>query len=78
MREKVGEKVGENITLNQEKILEFILSNNKITAHELSKRIEMSQRKIEVNLRKLKTAGLIQRIGPAKGGYWKLVTKKKS
>jgi ATP-dependent DNA helicase RecG len=30
---------------------------------------------IRVNLAKLKAKGLIKRIGPDKGGYWKVINK---
>jgi len=38
----------------------------------LSKIIEISSRKIEENIVKLKIKGLLVRIGPAKGGSWKI------
>lgn len=38
----------------------------------MSNLIEISERKIKTNIKKLKELGLINRIGPNKGGYWKL------
>ncbi len=72
--EKVGERVGENLTENQDKIIKLILMKNRISARELSVELGISQRKIEENISKLKEKGILQRIGPAKGGYWKINT----
>ena len=47
---------------------------NRISARELSVELGISQRKIEENISKLKERGILQRIGPAKGGYWKINT----
>ena len=71
--EKVGEKVGEKITENQQKIIKNIDEYPHISASELAVSVGISKRKIEKNLSKLKTKGLIERIGPDKGGYWKVV-----
>jgi ATP-dependent DNA helicase RecG len=38
----------------------------------LSESIGISRRAIINNTNKLKKKGLLQRIGPAKGGYWKV------
>ena len=70
--ERVGERVGEKLTKNQEKILELINKNSSVSATELSSLIGISSRKIEENISKLKQKGLLKRIGPAKGGYWKI------
>jgi ATP-dependent DNA helicase RecG len=40
---------------------------------ELSAKIQISQRKIKANLSKLKSLGLVKRIGPSKGGYWEVI-----
>ena len=71
--EKVGEKVGEKLTDNQQKILKLIEGNPNISAAKLAGGVGISVRKIETNIQKLKEAGLLERIGPAKGGYWKLI-----
>lgn len=70
---KVGEKVGENLTQNQKQILGLISQNNQIAAAELADKVQISKRKIEENLAKLKQKGLLRRVGPAKGGHWELL-----
>ncbi len=78
--DRVGERVGEktdnngasvvNTTENQEKILEIMRRRPTVSAYEIGEKIGMSQRKVEENIRKLKAAGLIERKGAARGGYW--------
>ncbi len=58
-----------------EKILEAIKSNPKITQNELMEVTSLTRRGVEWNLAKLKKKGIIKRIGPAKGGYWKVIEK---
>ncbi|MCK4745116.1 winged helix-turn-helix transcriptional regulator, partial [Candidatus Parcubacteria bacterium] len=69
----VGERVGERVTENQKKIIQFIIKNRHISATELSVLVGISSRKIEENIAKLKQKNLLKRIGSAKGGYWKIV-----
>ena len=69
----IGEKVGENLTENQESILNQIQLNKYISARELSLKIGISQRKIEENLSKLKERKILRRVGSPKGGYWDVI-----
>jgi predicted HTH transcriptional regulator len=68
-------KVTNKVTENQKAILEEILKNKNITTSELSVIIGISQRKIKENISKLKEAGILLRVGPAKGGYWEIQQK---
>ena len=72
-QEKVGEKVGENLTENQRGIITAMRRNPYISAREIAEIINISDRKTETNIAKLKKMDLIKRIGPAKGGYWEIV-----
>ncbi len=76
--EKVGKKVGEKVDYklseNQKKIIRLILKNPSISAREISEKIKISLRKTEENIAKLKQKGLLKRFGPAKGGYWEIVS----
>jgi predicted HTH transcriptional regulator len=69
---KLDEKVGEKITANQQKIMDNIAQNPYIAAPELSLAVGISKRKIEVNIAKLKVKGLLERVGPDKGGHWRV------
>ena len=68
---KLGEKLGEN----KVKIIELIKENKYVTTKELSGHIKISTMAIDKNISKLKKKGILKRIGPAKGGYWKFVEK---
>ena len=70
---KVTEKVTKKVTENQSKILGSINENPNITTLELSKIIGISDRKIKENIKKLRDAGFLIRVGPARGGYWKIL-----
>ena len=70
---RVGEKVGEKLTANQQRILDFLVQHPQMAAVELAKRIGISKRKIEQNTATLKKMGRLKRIGPDKGGHWEVV-----
>ena len=54
-------------------MLQLIDSNPNITQKELSQLTGLSRRGIEKNIQILKAKGLIERIGPDKGGHWKII-----
>jgi predicted HTH transcriptional regulator len=53
-------------------ILDNIIKNQYITRDELVKVVDISLSKIKVNISKLKAKGLLERVGPDKGGYWNI------
>lgn len=65
---RLGEKLGEN----ELKILKLMEDNKYITTKELSEHIKISTTAVDNNISKLKKKGILERIGPAKGGYWKI------
>lgn len=50
--------------------MEIMRNKPIVSAYEIGEKIGMSQRKVEENIRKLKAAGLVERKGAARGGYW--------
>ena len=56
-------------------IIDSISENPYITSEELAVIIGIRADKIRVNLAKLKAKGLLERVGPDKGGYWKAIGK---
>lgn len=68
---KVAKKVVEKVTENQQMIMTLIKKNPYVSARELAQIIGISHRKTQENIAKLKEYGFIERVGPAKGGYWK-------
>jgi len=67
------EKGPEKITANQQKILDTMTANPFVTREELVITVGISLSKIKENISKLKSKGLIERVGPDKGGYWKMI-----
>ena len=55
------------------KILELMKFNREITIPEMALEIGVTERSIERNIQNLQKKGIIQRIGPAKGGYWEII-----
>ena len=74
-KQKVVEKVVEKITENQASILKLIENNAHISAKEIAEIINISSRKVQENIAKLKALGILERIGAAKGGYWQIINK---
>lgn len=66
-------KVTEKVTENQQTIIQEIQKNAFVTASELSEILGISLRKTKENMRKLREAGLIRRVGPDKGGHWEVI-----
>ncbi len=58
---------------SSEKSLDLIKKNPKISASEIAKKLDLTQRAVEKILAKLKKEGKIKRIGSAKGGHWQVV-----
>jgi ATP-dependent DNA helicase RecG len=70
---KLGEKLGEKFGETRTRILQAIAENNYISIVSLAEKIGISTTAIEKNIFFLKKNGYLKRIGPDKGGYWKIV-----
>ena len=57
----------------REKILALISAAPSITIKELAKQIEITPKGIEWQIREMKRKGILERIEPARGGYWKVM-----
>lgn len=62
----------DNLTNNRVNIIKAIREDNKVSKRELEEIIGLSATAIDNNLDALKDIGLIERVGGAKGGYWKI------
>jgi len=67
------ERISSTKEKSSEKIMSIIKDNPLVTIEELSVLLNITTRAIEKNLNKLKAKGLIERIGPDKGGHWKVL-----
>ncbi|WP_410522724.1 HTH domain-containing protein [Pedobacter sp. BS3] len=52
--------------------MRLIKNNARITIKELAEQLNISTRAVEKNIAKLKTIGILERIGSDKGGHWKI------
>ena len=65
-------KDGEKPRKSREKIVALLSEDGKLSAAALAEKIGISAKAVEKHLANLKANGIIERIGPAKGGYWKV------
>jgi ATP-dependent DNA helicase RecG len=72
------EKLVNGLVENQKNIVRWMHKSSKISIKELSEKLGISTTAVDKNIQKLKDLGIIKRIGPAKGGYWKIIETKKS
>jgi len=73
--EEGAEKRVKKLSEKQRIILSLILKNLKISKKQIEIRGNLSKKSVEYNIAKLKKNGLLKRVGPAKGGHWKIVEK---
>ena len=60
---------------SREKILRLLSDNNTMTTAMLASEIGISSKAVEKHLANLKRDGLLERIGPDKGGHWEVVKR---
>ncbi len=60
----------------RDKILTLISADSSITIEELATRLEITPQGIQWQIQKMKRMGILERIGAARGGYWKIIEKK--
>jgi ATP-dependent DNA helicase RecG len=67
------ENFTENFTERQIAVLDLINKNPSITTTELSGRLNVTRRTIMSDIDKCKSAGILRRVGPDRGGHWEVV-----
>ncbi len=55
------------------KILELLKLNSQMTIPELAEQVGITTQAIEKNIKKLQDNGSLARVGPTKGGHWKVI-----
>lgn len=60
---------------SREKIVELLSRDGSLTAVALAARIGITPKAVEKQIARLKADGLIERIGPDKGGHWHVIGK---
>lgn len=61
-----------NLNLTQQKIIAMIQDNPKVTQVIMAEEIAISKRAVQKSIKEMVDKGIIERIGAAKGGYWKV------
>lgn len=69
---KSGAKSGAKLTSKQQEILEIIQAHPEISYREVAQRLDITNSTAQKHFDNLKKKGIKERIGPAKGGYWKV------
>jgi ATP-dependent DNA helicase RecG len=67
-----SQNVGVNVGINETDILRLINENPKISANAMAEKLQMTSRQVERLLAEMKRKKIIERIGPNKGGEWKV------
>ena len=62
------------VTVNQQKILDAIQQNPRITQEELAELVGKSRVTVNRQLAQMKSAGLIRRVGADKNGHWEVIS----
>ena len=57
----------------REKVLNLIKQDPQITIVQIAAKLDISPKGVEWQLSKLKTDGIIHRVGADNGGYWEIV-----
>lgn len=57
---------------SREKIIALLSEDNTLSAAALAKRIGITAKAVEKQIAKMKTDGVLRRIGPDKGGHWQV------
>jgi len=69
--------VVKNVVENRlQKIMKLISVNNKISATQIAKTLNITARTAQRDIEKLKNKNLIKRMGSPKGGYWEITKNK--
>ena len=63
-------KVSKKNTNSRDKIISLLCEDGRLSAVALAEKIGITAKAVEKHLARLKSDGIIQRIGPAKGGHW--------
>ena len=56
----------------QQRIIEMILDNPKVTQKEMAEELNITIRAVKKSIKEMQEKNILERIGSARGGYWKL------
>ena len=74
--EDIIQKTTQNLTSNQQAILDYIQNNPEATRKDIAEAIsDISEDGVKYNLARLQDLGIIKRVGGRKQGYWEIILK---
>jgi ATP-dependent DNA helicase RecG len=59
---------------SSQRILELVAADDKIPTQEMADKLDISRRAVAKAIAKLRSAGILRRVGPDKGGYWEIIS----
>ncbi|GAA4847840.1 helix-turn-helix domain-containing protein [Algivirga pacifica] len=71
-KQQIATNLSKKLSKSAWMILELVYENKDITIPEMAEQVGISERAIQKNIQKLKEEQLLERVGPDKGGYWKI------
>lgn len=74
--QEMGKTAQKRIGKTAQKIIDTIIENPYITRSELMERLGKADGTIKEHLSNLQASGIIQRVGPARSGYWKVLIRR--
>ncbi|MCL1853938.1 MAG: winged helix-turn-helix transcriptional regulator [Peptococcaceae bacterium] len=69
-RGDLKDTVKDTVNGTQHRILQLLVANPKMTARAISQALEINERNVKKNIKTLKDADLIRRVGSDRSGYW--------
>ncbi len=69
----VAEEAKKNSGAAQDKLLELLKLDNKISGRGAADKLEMSERQVQRLLKNMKDEGIIERVGSNRNGTWKVL-----
>ena len=72
--EGLAERVAEGLAESQKMILQLVRRNPQVSRKAMAEEIGISTTAIHRNLARLKEKGILRRVGPARGGYWEVMS----
>jgi predicted HTH transcriptional regulator len=74
----LSKKLSNRLSNTTTSICMFIISDKNISRKELAEKTGISTTAVQKHLNKLKSLGIIKRIGSARNGYWEVIDDKES
>ena len=73
VNDKVNEGVNVHVNDRQKELLSYLIQDPGYTVSQLSEIMKVSRKTIAGYLKVLKDNGIIERVGSARNGYWRIV-----